>query len=294
MLLFGSVRALSQQIPNAGFENWNRTNLNGWETSNTSDYSSVSPSVNKTKNAYTGNYAIELINRKSNSNGVMIGMAVTGHLDAGNNYSVSGGFPFNEKPGRLTGFYQNMAGFGSDTASISVYLFKFDTIEAKRDTIAFGELVIGDMHMSYVPFSILLTYSCNHAPDSALIILLTSKYPQNAVDKSYLIVDDLAFADTTALIDTDAGFTDAEFAILRVKVSPFLAKHEISVSFQEDLRQKYQFILIDSFGREVFKNILTEKFTKFSTMSFRNGNYTYRIIGEDKMRIGVGRIIISH
>jgi hypothetical protein len=104
--------------------------------------------------------------------------------------STDAGFPYSERPISLTGKWQYM-GFGADMGIVTVYLTKWNSLTAQRDTVGGIFHPLTGMEMSWASFSLPIVYISNETPDSCLIALASSG--ESPVANSYLYVDELAF-----------------------------------------------------------------------------------------------------
>ena len=188
------------QIPNASFENWTShtgyDNPDGWSTIDSICVALTgTPTVTKGTPGYSGSYYLKLVSHTEPLAGVLPGVAVTGNINiSGTSYSVSGGFPYTQRPSALNGLWQYMPMSG-DAAHIGIFLSKWNAATSSRDTIAFLDKSYSGMVMSTAPFSVSLTsaYRSGSYPDTAMIIL-SSSGPTGAQDGSYLYVDSLSFS----------------------------------------------------------------------------------------------------
>jgi len=184
------------QIPNAGFESWNNTagynNPDGWDNLNAVTAGGSIYGCTQGSPGNPGSYFIKLFSQTYGSK-VVPGIAVSGTLDTtGGVYTPKAGFPFTQRPAKLTGSWQYMAA-GTDQGYIDVLLSKWNMSTHKRDTIAYVRQSLMDMKMSWASFSIDLGYRSTAHPDSAMIVLSASDL-SNPAASSYLYVDDLAFS----------------------------------------------------------------------------------------------------
>lgn len=194
---------LSAQIPNSGFETWTTVGISdhrpgSWDTPNaTTAGFSIFTCDSGMDAAPQGMAYIKLMSKALPLAGVAPGVAVAGTLViSGTTYSVAGGFPNTTRPVSLTGKWQHMAASGSDHARVGVFLWNWNALLNRRDTVALKDTTLTGMVMSWASFTIPLTYTSGVFPDSALIILSSSASSSVATDSSYLYVDDLAFTGT--------------------------------------------------------------------------------------------------
>lgn len=125
----------SAPFPNGGFEDWTDVASEepdgGWLTSNIFNIGGV-PSVTKTSDAQSGNYAIRLEN-VSSFIGSSSSFALLGELGGGEN--PAGGFPILNEPKNISGFYQ-YAPQGPDSSLFFAQFSKWNPATQQSDSIA--------------------------------------------------------------------------------------------------------------------------------------------------------------
>lgn len=209
--------AISQNIPNAGFENWTTSgfpaveNPNQWGTLNGSTAIISVFTVTKTSgaDAYSGNHAIRLISRFiSFANATAPGMATTGTINT-NTQAVEGGFVYTQRPNALTGWYKANPQQG-DKGSVEIKLWR--RVGGVEEVIADSKLDFTTTVSTFTKFVLPINYLSSATPDSARIILFSSD-GANAVQNSELIIDELSFlfcptANVTTTDETSVGAND--------------------------------------------------------------------------------------
>lgn len=187
------------QIPNNGFEDWSNPsgasyqNPTGWGTSNEVGAQLPSPFVNVTKEttdvgAGASSIKLETVNIIITN---VAGVALTGVINYQTTLNFSGGFPYTSRPGSLTGKMKYLPAAATDSSFIYAVLFKWNSAQNKRDTIAIATLITGAAN-NWTNFGAALNYSLPDNPDSALILISSSKGFLGSAG-SKLWVDDLAF-----------------------------------------------------------------------------------------------------
>ncbi len=179
------------QIPNADFEAWQSAPgyeyPTGWGVVAQAT-NGIAVTCEKSTDRYSGNFAARLFTRDLGIARVP-GLLFTGKLDVATQ-SVSGGFAYNQRPARLAGYYQYTPGVGD---SCTVFGLLTRTLPGGgRDTVAtfFWQ---GGAAAVYMPFSVPLSYRSNAQPDTALIVIASSKDPAAPAVNSSMWVDALAF-----------------------------------------------------------------------------------------------------
>lgn len=192
------------QIPNASFETWTTTgshhDATGWSDLNA--YTSVA-GIYTCDSSQTGvrpgcgTSYMKLIS-KDLGVGVVPGIAVSGILSVTPTiptptYTVTGGFVNTTRPQYLQGVYQYMGmGTSGDNPRIGVFLWKWNTANHSRDTVAKLDTSLTGMEMMWKSFSMPLHYIHGDTPDSGIVVLSSSA--ALPVDGSYLYIDSLAFS----------------------------------------------------------------------------------------------------
>lgn len=236
-LLIFTVQA---EVPNAGFENWNNGEPDGWATSNVPGQVT---NVIQSSNAHSGTSAAEL-------SVVDIGLGfgvppLLSSLDSGGNFY---GFPISQAYQELTGYYQ-LNPMGSSLLQISINLFNI----TGTDTLAvgFGAFVTGSAASSYTPFSAQLFYFPGFPqPNWAWIIIqitdTTTGLP--AVGSSALI-DDLAFQGIVGIEDQSQDLAIQDYILEQNYPNPFNPSTQINFSLP--ITSEVQIVIYDQIGREV-------------------------------------------
>lgn len=233
------------QIPNFSFENWTQVGTY-WTPDNWGCLNSITAPLG----VYTcergtpgnpGNYYIKITSKTVAASVVMPGIAVCGTLDP-STYLPTGGFPFTQRPVKLTGKYQHMI-FGSSQGYIDVELSKWNTATNSRDIIAYGHKQLVGMDMSWTNFFINLGYQSTDTPDSCIIVLAASgPSPSN---QDYLWVDNLAFSGTV-------GIDALEPITAHLNIYPNPADEQISVEYSSNEAGQGQITLTDFNGKQVY------------------------------------------
>ncbi len=189
--------SFSQNIPNAGFENWTTSgfpaveNPNSWGTLNGSTaIIGIYTTVKATGvDAHSGNSAIKLISKYiSFASTTAPGIATTGTINT-STQAIEGGFVYTQRPYALTGWYKANPQTG-DKGSIEVKLWR--RAGGVEEVVGEAILDITTPTSAYTRFVLPINYTTANAPDSARLILFSSD-GANAVAESELIVDDLEF-----------------------------------------------------------------------------------------------------
>jgi hypothetical protein len=179
-------------IPNASFEQWN-VNPNyddpvGWGTINSLTYVLGVRTVTKATGADAyGGFAMKLESKTVPFQGVAPGIAATGTINA-STQAVDGGVPFNKRPAALKGWFKYQPN-GVDTGSIEANLFRWNA--GQREQVGRAEFQVSSTVNSYTQFTANFTYTSANAPDTLVMILLSSSGANASPVGTKLFVDSL-------------------------------------------------------------------------------------------------------
>jgi hypothetical protein len=174
--------AFSQEIPNAGFENWTNGEPDTWLTSNVMG---IGTPVTQSSDSHSGSSAIKL--------GVV---STIGGNYPGSIWSAGGplnGFPVSQAHGSLMGYYKfNRA--GDDILYVSVLMQK------NQVYIGGGITTINTSMGNYTQFVVPIDYIGSEVPDSASIQISISDSVDGMVSlETYALIDDLAFGSAVSV-----------------------------------------------------------------------------------------------
>jgi hypothetical protein len=245
-----SVGLYSQQIPNAGFENWtsfgNYSNPDQWDTPN--EETSAIPFVGeavvfKESSAQSGSYACRMEVKDIPLIGVVPGMATLGNLFVNLTTlsgEITGGVPFTGNPYYLRGFYK-FEPHGTDSCFVGLIFYK--NTNGVSDTIAAGFFSAKTAQTTWAPFEAIITWDTLIAPDT-MNILCMSSLSETSTPGTKLWVDNLSF---------DYAVPVPHFATSK-HLNAFLSNHnQITVKYDLELNQSIKLELIDVSGRRVWQ-----------------------------------------
>jgi hypothetical protein len=178
----------AQQLPNAGFENWNRKTISepvGFFTSNVM-VSTGSGSVTKVTDAYHGSSAVKLETLVSGKDTVQ-GMLVIGMPGEG---GINGGVPFSGIPDSISG-YAKFNILPQDTAFFIIAFKKNGNYISQAMTIFTGS------QAGYKRFSIPTYLNSSNIPDSLVAIITSSRMDPPRKAGSTLTIDSISFLHST-------------------------------------------------------------------------------------------------
>ena len=211
-IAFTSVSGTPAAIPDHSFENWEvitYENPEDWYTLNM--FSAIlgdSTSVEKTTDAYSGNYALKITSTYQSVFDDTSGMALNTQIGE----NLGGGFAFDEVPTNISGYYKYLPAVTQDTAMVVIILSKWDSVGDSTITVKIqGFQLLSQSSYTQFSFDIDTTGLRPEDFDSANIILVSSIYAFDggAPVGSQLYVDQLwldskcAYADTTQIWNQD-------------------------------------------------------------------------------------------
>jgi hypothetical protein len=277
------------QIPNSGFENWTNMgtydNPNSWGTMNNTTVSSGIYTVIKGTPGSPGIACIKLISQTDgNKRSVINGIAVSGILDSTTQMPKSG-FPFSQRPQSLTGNWQHMT-YGSGSGFISALLTQWNTSSNKRDTVAFANLPLGGMVMSWTAFSINFSYQSSVNPDTCIIVLSASG--SSPTQNDYLWVDNLAFSGLVT------GVSESPDQNIALNIFPNPANNEVEFTNSKAIHNGDILIISDMLGNEIFRKKINEDSFKINTSNFANGTYICKMVNSYNVQYFITKFTIQH
>jgi hypothetical protein len=254
-----------QQIENPGFENWEdagtvKDEPVDWSTIKTCDdpgISSVAPvTFERSDSAHGGLYSLKLYNVKAFSV-IATGAITDGRFHAEYNLDSSYSFtdttndprwcdPFTARPDSLTGWFKFFPR-GTDAAQFKVILHvgecKLPANGTMPNWIGMAAKMTehGVTYENWTRFSVPFTYFDDRVPQY-LLCTINSGDSTNAVDSSYMLVDDLQ------LIYSSSGISDPQAAETFLTVAP--GKLVIDLATEEEYLNQW-FYLININGQTV-------------------------------------------
>jgi Secretion system C-terminal sorting domain/Putative carbohydrate metabolism domain len=209
------------------------------------------------------------------------GTAVSGGYISTSLPFVRGGFPYTKRPTDLNGFCKYLpqpvpdstAGL-MDKSDIQVYLFKYDKIKMKRDTIGRGQL--SPNNSTFAPFSVNIEYDSKFPgnPDSAQIVLASSNGKAHMPDSSLFFVDGLFFDFTLGV----ESYTANNFDLKQNFPNPFTGN--TTFQFNCITGEKVNFQICDLLGREMYSSKINAE-SGLNTINYSSklcaGTYFYSL-----------------
>jgi len=280
LFFFAFVNA---QIPNFDFSSWtdmtsysvpdNWGNLNLYTNS-----SEIYTCTEGTPGVPSTNFLI-LTNQNVPGKGVVPGKAVSGDIDTVT-FEPKNGFPFTARPIQLEYIVQYMPFDASDPPTISVYLTKWNNVTNQRDTIASGySEFLGMVHIWTPGYTTLNYYDVNF-PDTACIVISSSKV--NPLAGGYLYIDDLTFTGNAN------GVAESEEQ-LYFTVFPIPGDDLITLEFQKEISNG-EIIVFNSLGKLLISTVIRNKKILINTEAWDSGVYFVKVKYDGKT--SYGKIII--
>jgi len=211
---FFSAAQNTPLLPNGDFENWaafspcpaidsigNFIFLD--ETLNNLDqnFCNTTPSIFKSTDVYSGNYAVKMTGYYHLGDGVG-----ANQISLGNNIAENGrGIPFTGRPTKLIGYYKFTKG-GSDILGISVSAYSTSAGEIFNE-----KLTITTSVLNYTKFEIILNYDATITdnPTNLNLTIAIGNTNNQANAATILYIDNLAFEYATTTSTTNYTSTSA-------------------------------------------------------------------------------------
>jgi hypothetical protein len=203
-----SINSFAQSIPNPGFESWvtNPTyeDPQGWGTYNFLTVYGNPATATKSTDAHSGSYALRMESKKLTNNPSPAVYPDTVHtVYTGTVIPTVFGFPYTQKPNDLKLFYK-CTPVNNSTAGVLSYLFKWNSAQHRRDTIAVAASYIA-ASATYQQLTVPFIYNNTITPDTAVIYMSPiAVFTQNQLG-AVLLVDDIQFSVATSVNDNNSG-----------------------------------------------------------------------------------------
>lgn len=286
--------SVAQNIPNGDMETWvtvgSYQDPQGWFATN-GPLVGFGGSANVTKETtdkYAGNASAKLISAQSPL-GASPGAMVAGSATIGlGGLSLKGGFDCAARVKTFSGVYKYTPGPG-DSCLFQAWLFKWNSVTSKRDTVAFARFTQGGTVSSYTTLSTDFIY--NHAPqgnlvpDSALVLVSTSSVLTGAKLGSILYCDNLSFSGSVPV-----GINNMkEKPSVTIYPNPAIS----FINFKINNGAIKKIMLYDILGKKIKSIDVESTITSIPTDDFQNGLYFYQLTGREGEIISTGRLSIK-
>jgi hypothetical protein len=289
VLFFNYINA-QNAIPNPGFENWTSQgsydNCTGWGTIDASISTFCSCAGTAVKTAVTGEFHSGTLAMKLKTLSVFgqtaPGIAATGTINT-STQAVDGGVSYNLRPDSIVGWYRYTPS-GTDTGSVEITLSKWNTGTNKRDVVAHAKFTQNTSVASYARFAQALTYSLSSAPDTMVVILLSSSTTAAQVNSTMWVDDlDLIFNSTTNIATN-------HLANSLTSVYPNPSKGSFVIETSSTEKQTMQ--LFDVNGKLVLTQTVIGK-TNIDVSNLAEGVYNLSLINSEWFVVNK-RVVILH
>lgn len=197
ILLFISLKTISQQVPNGNFESWynesNYQNPTYWDTPNSTTGSLNVFCVQQENSIVQNGSAAAKIQSKSIFGTPIPGLVTLGDFNVNIiNFvsTIEGGYPFTYKPSILKGYYQYEP-MNGDQAFIGVLLLKQNG--NVWDTLGQGNFKTTATALNWTPFTVTINYNNTSETPTHLNIIILSSDKDAPQPNSILYIDNLSF-----------------------------------------------------------------------------------------------------
>lgn len=301
LLLFGASLLASvsfaQEIPNAGFNSWSNNNPNNWVTANAVSFMGNPQSAfmeTAAPHLKEGAATLRLTSVRLSANpfaqyGIpdTIGIAFTGVV----NFlgpSLITGYPYTARPSALN-FYQKYTPTGTDTASATVLLQRWNSSTMSRDTIATGLWQTYTASNEYSLETVTLTYNPDFAnttiyPDTAIILFSSTSLFKPKEGSSFYI---------DALSWTGWNGVD-EMGIKGEGVQVYPNPSSAAVTFDVTVSNAASLEVFDASGRLVDAAEIRKMSASLSTSGYSPGIYFFNVLDNSRNVVDRGRFSVAH
>ena len=250
------INTFSQEIPNAGFENWTNGEPDNWFTDN---YTGLTP-VTQSSPGRTGTGSAAKLEVVS-----YLSYTYPPYIWSGS--ASYGGFPVSQAYGSLTGYYQ-FNQVGTDEVYAIVFMQK------SGQYIGGGSIEINSGTNGYSQFVVPIEYYISETPDTVSIEIGISDTSEAGVYAgSYVLIDDLAFGGVVGV--NDRVPTAGTFQLKQNYPNPFNPSTTIEFSVPEE----------SSVEMKVY-NILGVEVASLVSGTYSPGNYK-AIFNGDNLASGI-------
>lgn len=197
MLIAFTLTKAQQSIPNGNFEEWNTQTLltpTGYVNSTLErpEYASLN-TCERVSDAQNGNYAIRITTKKlPNENDRMPGYFANLVNEDGDPSTWHGGFPINEKPTGLKGYFKHDVKPGDSSFILAIF---------SKNGVNIGSYFyfIGGQNTAYTEFNFTFSPALTQTPDSMIFGAVSSNvFNDIAVEGSMLQLDNITLTGITS------------------------------------------------------------------------------------------------
>lgn len=184
----------SAQITNYSFENWSNNDPTSWVSTNGLMFFGNPQTIFKSSDAHSGSFACEMVAAKitTKPSGIFV-PDYAGSIFLGKQSFTSSqwGMQYTYKPERIEYWFKYRP-VGNDTANGLFILTRWDSVQAKRDTIATAFTLHYNTDTVYTKASVAFTYYSSATPDTAIIGVASVALSCDHAGSKFLL-DDLVF-----------------------------------------------------------------------------------------------------
>ncbi|HDO28030.1 MAG TPA: T9SS type A sorting domain-containing protein [Bacteroidetes bacterium] len=284
ILLAITFSGLAQTLPNYSFENWVKTPSYEeplpWNTPNPLTSLASVVTVEKSDDAYSGNYSAKLTTKKIEVGTISyVSPGLVTYADFHVDYqtletSFSGGLLMPERISSLSGMYK-YTGQNNDSATVLIYNFRHPEGE-QIDTIGIGVLFLHDTGQ-WSPFTVQMNYLNDHQPDTFNVLMMsTASFNIEIMPLgSVLMLDSITVKTSTGIFDLNVGTID-------LNVYPNPATNRIIFETTEPEKNR-KVNIFDVSGKLVRQLDFNQKSLPLNLNGLPSGNYSYRIFTGNKL-----------
>jgi hypothetical protein len=245
-------------LPDYSLENWNvftNESADGWYDLNAIQSSLVTPSVTKTTDAHSGNYAVRMVNKISSLSGdTTISLLGLTPFD-GTNPAIP--YP-GAIPTTFSGWYKYSSS-NLDTAIIQIVFYEAGA------AVGFGVLELTDQ-AAYTQFTnSLIIFG---VPDSIQVNVITG-----SLANSVLYLDDFSLSGGNVSVN--------EMSLIKTAIYPNPANNEINVYSDSE----FDFEIMNALGQIMLKQINNSELQKVSLVDLPAGTYFMKIQSNNSTEI---------
>ncbi|MDP1727542.1 MAG: T9SS type A sorting domain-containing protein [Bacteroidota bacterium] len=265
----------SAQITNGGFESWSSNDPTSWVSTNGLMFFGNPQTIFKSNDAHSGSFACEMVAAKitTKPSGIFV-PDYGGSIFLGKQTFTSSqwGMKYTYRPTHVEYWFKYKP-VGTDTANGLFILTRWDSVQAKRDTIATAFTFHHNTDTIYTKASVAFTYYSSATPDTAIIGVASVALSCDHAGSKFLL-DDL-------------NFTGGNVGVSVIEASAYFdiypnPSHEIlNIKFNKNY-SKVSLSLYNLLGKEVvldvYKNIQE---TNIQTSQLEAGLYLLKVSNED-------------
>ncbi len=293
-LVFSGIYTTAQTLPNNDFELWDDEadypSPFDWNTPNPFTYLAGENVVNKSTDAYSGEYSARLETKLINFLSMEFlapGLITLADFNVDiltQTFSYSGGTFLQQNVQKLTGIYKYQ-GVGNDSATILMYNFRNPEGE-EYDTIGYGYAYLRDAD-EWTPFTVNMKYLNSHVPDTFNVLIMATT-DEGVTDFAH--AGSIMFVDSLA-IHTNTGILNLWEKSITLHVYPNPATSVINFETDETGKDR-KLVISNPTGKIISRLSFKEKTITFNISEFSTGVYSYSVVEANRI-VNSGSFIIN-